>query len=699
MPCRGIRTDWALFRSSNGTEADFFWLCNDLNMNHDYDIVCRNASAGPDGRRQRASALAVGLGLMFTALTVSGADSTPGFDAVFGSGMVLPAGAAVSLQGHAAPGSRLTLQIGEQQYRMRSDGRGAWRVQVAPLRAGGPYSVDIRDEHGAGATLSNVLAGEVWLCSGQSNMEFAVAMSADQPAEAMQGNPAIRLLSVAHQTQLQARSSFDQPPAWQVANVDTIKGFSALCYFFAQQKISTDGVPIGLINASWGGSAIEPWIGERQLDTLPAYRRQVQLLRQYRTDQRKAELAFADDWVNWWQANSTMGQVWRRGMLDGNAQWQDAPLADWRTYPDPRLKNFTGNLWFSKSFELSEAQSKKAPSFVLGKIDEVDSTWLNGKFVNNSFGYGTRREYRLEPGMLQAGSNQFSVFVTNTYEAGGMTGPEADIGIRFDDGEFVPLGSGWKYRFVPKETGYPPRAPWESVHGITGMFNGMIAPLKALVPTGVIWYQGESNADNPAAYGQLLTSLIKDWRGYFGRDLPFIVIQLPNYGELATAPAESGWATLRNAQQQVALHDPLVGLVVTQDLGDDTNIHPRLKYAVARRTVQVVQALQAGGAKDGVVAHLTSRDAGKLQLEFQPSLTIGNAPHPVTGFSLCRSEAGSCVAVQAVQRGSRVEINRAALPSATRLRYCWSDGGVCALRSLGGLPVASFELSLGESGK
>jgi sialate O-acetylesterase len=156
------------------------------------------------------------------------------------------------------------------------------------------------------------------------------------------------------------------------------------------------------------------------------------------------------------------------------------------------------------------------------------------------------------------------------------------------------------------------------------MYYGMIAPLTSLQPTGVIWYQGESNVDAAAAYGQLLTALIKDWRTQFARDLPFIVVQLPNYGSMATGPAESGWATLRNAQQQVALHDPKVGIVVTQDLGDDTNIHPRLKYAVAECAVRVARALRgAGGAADGVVPRIVSSSGNSLRLEFLPPLSAG----------------------------------------------------------------------------
>jgi sialate O-acetylesterase len=615
------------------------------------------------------------------------------FSEVFGAGMVLPHGVPLTFSGRAAPREKLTLKVDGSTYAFRSDTQGHWRVAAKPLRAGGPYTLSLSDENGTGTTLTDILAGEVWLCSGQSNMEYPVARSTDQPADVLKGHPAIRLLAIAQQTAPSPRDAFEKKPSWLVADEQSIRRFSAVCYFFAHRKLSEEGVPIGLINASWGGSSIEPWIGESQLAQLPDYRRRVTLLQHYRANARAAEVEFYGDWLKWWQSHSSLGSVWEKGLLDGNPEWKDAALSDWRKFPDPRLEKFTGNVWYSTRFELTEAQSLKNATFVLGKIDEVDTTWLNGRFVANSFGYGTRREYPLSAGLLKSGTNQFSVFVTSTYDAGGMYGPEADIGIRFDDGEFIPLGRGWKYRFVPKDTGYPPRAPWESVSGITGMFNGMIAPLKPLPPSGVIWYQGESNVDK-GDYAQLLPGLIRNWRQWFGRELPFIVVQLPNYGAVTQAPVESKWANLRNIQQQVARRDAGVGLVVTQDLGDDADIHPRLKYAVAQRALQVARALKGIGAKDGVVPRVVAT-AGSLALEFAPPLFAVDAQgKDVPGFALCGAQAGSCVVAKATQRGNRIEIDRAALPTATRVRYCWSDGGVCELRSLGGLPVGSFELPI-----
>jgi hypothetical protein len=204
----------------------------------------------------------VGTSLLIAAFSCAAAEvaSAPVFASAYGSGMVLPYGEPLTLSGHAPPRTRFTLKVGESRYELRSDARGDWRQQVAALRAGGPYRLELRDDHGAGATLTDVLAGELWLCSGQSNMEFAVAQSTDQPAGVMQGHPEIRLLSVPHLTALEVQDSFGQALAWQTATADSIRRFSALCYFFARQKIDDDGVPIGLVNASLGR------VGHRAVD-------------------------------------------------------------------------------------------------------------------------------------------------------------------------------------------------------------------------------------------------------------------------------------------------------------------------------------------------------------------------------------------------------------------------------------------------
>ncbi len=615
----------------------------------------------------------------------------PGFSSVFGSNMVLPHDKPVTLSGYAEPETWLTLEAGGWTFNFNTNDKGQWKIAIPPLRAGGPYTIRLKDGNGSETVLENIMAGDIWLCSGQSNMAYPVVASVDQPDSYNKGHEGIRLFTAPMKAELNPQDVFTDPVSWLPASDENIKNFSAVCYFFARKKLEQDGIPVGLINASWGGSAIEAWISEQGLGNIIEYDRKVNQLRQYRKDQRKAEMAFAEDWMNWWQKSSDQGQVWKKGLLDTDADWRPAPLKDWKTYEDDRLKEHHGMIWFSAGFELTAEQQVKKASFVLGKIDEVDSTWINGKFIKNSFGYGTRREYPLDKGVLKTGTNQITVNILNTWGAGGMTGPAEDVGIKFDDGEFLPLGDKWSYRFIPKKTGFPPRSPWESVSGITGMFNGMISPLKPLTPDGVIWYQGESNAEASGTYHSLLSSLVTDWRRHFSKNFPFIIVQLPNYGEIAKTPSESGWAAIRNAQQQVALEDELAGLVVTHDAGDDNDIHPRKKYIVGERAALVAGALNGNGIADGIVPKVINCDSNTATLEFSPPLKPDNKE--VEGFILCNN-SGTCVFTEAEQTGSRIVVSLKKLQNADKIRYCWSDGGQCTLKALNNLPVSSFELSL-----
>ena len=626
-------------------------------------------------------------------------DTSLRFRSVFSDNMVLPYARHFALSGYASPGHALTLELAGTRYSALADARGRWTATVGPLAAGGPYAVTVRDEAGATASLENVLAGRLWLCSGQSNMAWSVSASTDQPEHMESGHDSIRLLTVAQRSDLLEQDEFGDANAWLPASDDSAGRFSAVCYFMARKLLEDEAargeapVPLGLVNVSWGGSAIEAWVSEATLGRVAGFDSRLALLQQYRSEQRAAELAFADDWMQWWQQNSAQGRVWEQGLYGDATEWRDAPLVNWKTYDDERLQNHHGLVWFSRGFELTAAQAAKGATLVLGKIDEVDSTWLNGRFVNNTFGYGTRRAYPLETGFLQPGRNQVTVNILNTWDAGGMTGPVDDVGIRFDDGEFLPLGEGWKYRFIPRETGYPPRSPWESVSGVTGMYNAMIAPLTALPFSGVLWYQGESNAESSGSYEALLQALVDDWRSRFAQtDLPFIVVQLPNYGPVASEPAESGWAAIRHAQQQVALRDPAVGLVVTHDSGDDADIHPRRKWVVGVRAAEVAQALAGkGGSADGVVARVAGRDGAQLQLVFEPPLATG-LPGPLEGFAACSK--GSCSSVRAMFREGGVQVDLAGQETADTLRFCWSDGGQCGLVAENGLPVSSFALPL-----
>lgn len=226
---------------------------------------------------------------------------TPDFRSVFGSNMVLLHDKAVTISGYAKPDTELILEVDNRKYKFKSDKKGQWQTQIAPLSAGGPYEIKLQDNKGGATILRNILAGNVWLCSGQSNMAYSVAASIDQPDIYNRGHSAIRLFSVPLKGELNSQDEFIDPISWQVASDENVGNFSAVCYFFARETIDQDGIPLGLINASWGGSAIEAWISEQSLDTVPDYKRKVAQLQKYRKNQREAELDFANDWMKWWQ--------------------------------------------------------------------------------------------------------------------------------------------------------------------------------------------------------------------------------------------------------------------------------------------------------------------------------------------------------------------------------------------------------------
>ena len=248
-----------------------------------------------------------------------------------------------------------------------------------------------------------------------------------------------------------------------------------------------------------------------------------------------------------------------------------------------------GMVWFRRSFSLTPAQAAGPATLSLGGIDEVDETWVNGRVIRNTFGWGSPRTYQLPAGTLRAGDNVVVVNVLSTWDAGGLMGPADAIALTLHDGMRVPLGDKWRYRTVPLGMGRPPRAPWETIAGLTTLYNGMIAPIGPYGLRGVAWYQGETNADAPAGYEPLLGGLMASWRSQFGADLPFLVVQLPNFGAVPTKPTEANWSEIREAERRAVAADRHAGLAVTIDIGEPDNLHPGNKRDVGRRLARAAR--------------------------------------------------------------------------------------------------------------
>jgi sialate O-acetylesterase len=629
------------------------------------------------------------------------AQSAPLLYPLFQDHAVLQRDRPISVWGQAAAGEAVSVSLASSSARARTDASGRWSALLPPISAGGPFVLTAQGSSGAHQSVHDVLIGDVFLCSGQSNMELDVLRAGDSRNEiSNSANNSIRLLNIEHAVGPLPLLTFPNPVIWQIAAPETVPEWSATCFFFARELQKTIQVPIGLVQSAWGGANIRPFISATGLHELGGYDSGLGILRLYAKDQSAAQAAFAAQWEQWWRSKSADragAEPWNTG--EG---WQRAPLplTDWRFWGLPELRDFKGLVWYRTTITLSAAQAKSAATLMLGPVNQVDETWINGRALGNTFGYGTDRSYAIAPGVLHAGDNVLVVNVLSDYGGGGLLASGAKRALQLASGDSIPLEGPWQYRIAPAAVGYPPRAPWEPVGGLSTLYNAMIAPLGSYGLRGVLWYQGESNASEPQSYQVLLAALMADWRRQFGAEQPVLIVQLPNYGPQTFTPVESGWAALREAQRLAVDRDPHAGLAVTIDIGESRNLHPTNKQDVGRRLARAArhvvygEALAPSGPE--AASATPTPTAGQITVRFsdvEGRLVAYSHDSPI-GFELCAEVQGSCRYADARIDGSRVLLTIPDGLSPTRVRYCWADSPICNLFDLAALPAGPFELQI-----
>ncbi|MBV8686544.1 MAG: 9-O-acetylesterase [Alphaproteobacteria bacterium] len=632
-------------------------------------------------------------GAALAVLLASASGAAPTLDPLFSDHAVLQRDHPLAVRGKAEPDERLTVRLGSASRSVTAGKDGAWRAELPPMAAGGPYTLTVTGSSGSAATASDILVGDVWLCSGQSNMELAVGQALNGWNESQSADdPELRLLTVPHRTSLVPLDSFGDPVAWSPATGDKVRGFSAACYYMAKQLRASEKVPVGAINDSWGGTQILPWVAPAE--ARPLLGRDVGLLDLYKRDPVAANRRFGATWQEWWKAKAGT-EPWAD---PSRLAWKPMPsLSYWETWGVPELANFNGMVWARKTVTLTAQEAARAASLSLGVIDEIDETWVNGVAVGNSFGWDIPREYKLPKGLLHAGENEILVSLFDAYAWGGFQGPAAAVKLSLEGGAAKPLGEGWLYSIVSAGLGEPPRSPWDTNAGASLIHNAMIAPLGRFGFRGVAWYQGESDVSNPAPYADKLAALMAGWRRQFGSPgLPFLIVGLANYGAEQTAPRASGWAELREQQRRAAARDPRAALVVAMDLGERLDIHPANKPELGRRLARAARAL-AYGASEPVGPEIAdaSRAQGGVVLRFR-GVTGGLATwsgNRALAFELCAETQQSCRFAEAVAEGATVRIAGDGRPF-TRVRYAWADTPVTNLYDAAPLPVGPFEVAV-----
>jgi sialate O-acetylesterase len=654
-------------------------------------------SAAMRSRLPAAAGLAA-LALAWGAPSLAAEPARPLLHPMFQDHAVLQRDQPIRLYGQAAPGAEVRVAFGDTQARVRAGADGRWEARLPAMAAGGPHALAV-SAGGATQSVDDVLVGDVWLCSGQSNMELQVWRTLDARAEiAGAGNDRIRLLTVPQVGSSAPLDVFDKPVSWQPVNPESVRDFSAACYYFARELQKTVDVPMGLVAAAWGGSRIQAWTSGDALRTTGHYDDELDVLEVHRDDAMAAVGRWGEVWARWWRGrdDSDAGDTpWTGDAASGDG-WQAAPpqLGAWERWGVPAIEDYNGMVWYRSRVELTAAQAAQGAVLALGPADEVDMTWVNGRAVGSTYGAGDARAYTLPAGLLRPGANSIVVNVLDTYRDGGLAGPASAHALRLADGSTVALG-GWEYRAAPG-TDWPPRAPWQSAAGLSTLYNGMIAPIGRYGLRGMLWYQGESNTFEADRYRELLAVLRDDWRTRFSAGTPFLVAQLANYGPAPSAPAESEWAALREAQRAVVAEDARSALVVAIDIGDRYDIHPANKQELGRRFARAARRVVYGESlpPTGPVAVSARREGDTVVVAFD-DVTAGlvaiGGERPL-GFETCGA-AGSCRYAGAEVRGDTVVLHDVPA-TATRVRHAWADSPVVTLFDGAVLPAGPFELPI-----
>lgn len=637
--------------------------------------------------------------LSLTAGAASAAAQAPSFAAIFGDHAVLQRDQPITLWGKAPAHAAVTVKLAGESVQAVADGAGKWRATLRGMGAGGPHVLSA-SANGATTTLNDILVGDVFLCGGQSNMEQTVAQATNAPMDiAFSANPHIRFANIARHSSAVRLDDFKSAPQWQVAGPKTTGQASATCYYMARALQRQYQIPVGFVNASWGGSMIQSWISGPSLRTLAEYRSGLDVVDAYGVDPAAGARAEDKRQQAWWEKvdpHARAQRAWTTAGFDDSKWPAMEPGKRWSESGIEAMASHRGFAWFRTTVELSAQQAAAATHLALGQIASADTTWVNGVWVGASNTWWMGRDYAMPKGVLKAGRNVIAVRVLDDGNGGGLLGGADQRALRSADGARIALPTRWKYQAGSALKVAQPATPWDPPSSVATLYNGMIAPLQGYRFKLAAWYQGEANANAAQEYRTLLPLLFADWRKMLGQpELPFLVTQLTSFGSVATSPGRSEWAELRHAQSLVVRNDPHAGLAVTLDFGDRSDIHPAQKNVVGMRLARAARAIAYGEriTPGGPQAVSASRQGNDILIRFAD--TNGGlrtySSDMAIGFEACEGDA--CRYAPATVEGDTVRLAGAAA-RATKVRYAWADAPFVNLFSADDLPANGFEMEL-----
>ena len=612
---------------------------------------------------------------------------------LFTDNAVLQQGIKAPIWGTADPGERVTVEFAGQTVSTTASAEGKWLVHLSPLKAGGPRILTISGRNKI--VLTNILAGEVWLCSGQSNMERQLGLRAGQQPitdwkqEVAAANyPEIRHFG-ATQTKAFAPAQTVKG-SWTVCSPETVTNFTAIGYFFGRDLYRARQVPIGLIHSSWGGTPAEAWTGEAALRTQPDWTEALAQVKLLATDPVGTQREIQKQLEAWYQAKdpgSAASPPWSATDLDTRL-WKAMTLPTyWENagYPD-----FDGTFWFRRTVDLPEDWNGSNAELHLGAVDDNDTTWVNGVEVGATIGYNLPRVYRVPAGVLKRSTNVIAVRVLDTGGNGGLYGGDDPMRLVVNAGgktNSISLAGEWLCRqgVSLANVGWPPTDYSQSPNAPTVLYNGMIAPLLPYAIRGVIWYQGESNVGRERQYRTLFPTMIADWRHAWGEgDFPFLFVQI--------APYHGNSPEIREAQLLSWQNTTNTAMAVTIDCGDANDIHPPRKQPMGARLALAARAIAYGEKLEysGPVFQSMKIEGSEVVLRFtHPGGGLVAKDGPLKGFTIAGADKIFHPA-QAEIRGQTIVVASDVVSRPVAVRYGWANVPEGNLFNRAGLPASPF---------